>query len=222
MMNARHPSRLPPHANRFRQRGVAAVEFALVASLLFTLLFGVMEMGRVLFYWNTATEATRLGARLAVVCGKDAAVIKSRMGAMLGILAIGYLGDTDRKGMLIIGGATAFGVFIILFAVSTYFPFSLVALFFMGAFGSIYMITLQTSLQMRVPDELRGRVMGIYGVTHNLGPLGAMQAGLLASAFSAPIALVIGGSAIILFALGVAYSRSEVRGLQGSPAAVAA
>ena len=154
--------------------------------------------------------------------GQGVMLSTTGVGAMLGILAIGYLGDTDRKGMLIIGGATAFGVFIILFAVSTYFPFSLVALFFMGAFGSIYMITLQTSLQMRVPDELRGRVMGIYGVTHNLGPLGAMQAGLLASAFSAPIALVIGGSAIILFALGVAYSRSEVRGLQGSPAAVAA
>lgn len=139
------------------------------------------------------------------------------VGAMLGILAIGYLGDTDRKGLLIVGGATAFGSFIILFAFSTVFPLSLVFLFFMGAAGSIYMITVQTSLQMRVPDDLRGRVMGIYGVTHNIGPLGAMQAGLLASAFSAPIALAFGGAAIIVFALGVAYSRSEVRGLQAAP-----
>lgn len=73
-------------ANRRRQRGAAAVEFALVASILFTLLFGIMEMGRVLFYWNTATEATRLGARLAAVCNKDAASIKSRMSNMLGVL----------------------------------------------------------------------------------------------------------------------------------------
>jgi MFS family permease len=144
------------------------------------------------------------------------------VGAMLGILAIGYVGDTDRKGLLIIGGATLFGGFIILFAVSTFFPLSLAALFLMGAFGSIYMITVQTSLQMRVPDELRGRVMGIYGVTHNIGPLGAMQAGLLASIFSAPVALAIGGCAIIVFALGVAYSRSEVRGLQAAPAPAAA
>lgn len=40
------------------QRGVAAVEFALVAGIFFSLLIGIMEMGRVLFYWNTATEAT--------------------------------------------------------------------------------------------------------------------------------------------------------------------
>ena len=74
-----------------RQQGMAAVEFALVASLLFTLLFGITEMSRILFYWNTAGEATRLGARLAVVCSKDAAVIKTRMSNMLGILAPGNI-----------------------------------------------------------------------------------------------------------------------------------
>ncbi len=72
--------------NRFNQRGVAAVEFALIASILFTVLIGAMEMSRVLFYWNTATEATRLGARLAVVCNQDAAAIKTKMQAMLGVL----------------------------------------------------------------------------------------------------------------------------------------
>ncbi|ANB76578.1 pilus assembly protein TadG [Paraburkholderia phytofirmans OLGA172] len=51
-----------------RQRGVAALEFALISTIFFTLLIGVMEMGRVLFYWNSAAEATRLGARVAVVC----------------------------------------------------------------------------------------------------------------------------------------------------------
>lgn len=51
-----------------RQRGVAALEFAIISVVFFTLLIGVMEMGRVLFYWNTASEATRLGARVAVVC----------------------------------------------------------------------------------------------------------------------------------------------------------
>jgi Flp pilus assembly protein TadG len=90
-MNAHRPCRLSPHADRFRQRGAAAVEFALIASLLFILLFGIIEMGRVLFYWNTATEATRLGARLAVVCGKDAAIIKTRMGNMLSILTPGTI-----------------------------------------------------------------------------------------------------------------------------------
>ena len=70
----------------FKQRGVAAVEFALIASIFFTLVFGVMEMGRILFYMNTAAEATRLGARVAVVCDVNAAIIKTKMINMLGIL----------------------------------------------------------------------------------------------------------------------------------------
>jgi MFS family permease len=145
----------------------------------------------------------------------------SGVGAILGIGALGYVGDVERKGLLIIGGATAFGGFIILFALSTFYPLSLILVFFMGAAGTLYMITVQTTLQLRVPDELRGRVMGIYGITHNVGPLGALQAGIIADTVSPPAALIVGGTAIILFALGVAYSNRSVRTLQGAPAAAA-
>jgi Flp pilus assembly protein TadG len=62
-----------------RQRGTAALEFAIVSAVFLTLLIGVMEAGRILYYWNSAEEATRLGARIAVVCDKDAAAIKTRM-----------------------------------------------------------------------------------------------------------------------------------------------
>ena len=74
------------HSLPSRQRGVAAVEFALVAGLFFTLLLGIMEMGRILFYWNSAAEATRLGARIAVVCDLNDADIKIRMRRILSIL----------------------------------------------------------------------------------------------------------------------------------------
>lgn len=50
-----------------RQNGAAAVEFALIAVLFFALLIGIVEFGRVLFAWNSAVEATRRGARIAVV-----------------------------------------------------------------------------------------------------------------------------------------------------------
>lgn len=68
---------------RHAMRGVAAVEFALIAILFFTLLLGIMEFGRWMFLMNAANEATRLGARLAVVCSiSDAAQIKQRMSDM--------------------------------------------------------------------------------------------------------------------------------------------
>jgi hypothetical protein len=50
-----------------RQRGAAAVEFALVSLLFFTLLFGILEFGRMLYLYNTVQEVTRRAAREAVV-----------------------------------------------------------------------------------------------------------------------------------------------------------
>ena len=54
--------------NAKRMRGVYVVEFAIVGLLLFTLLFGVLEMGRLLFTVNALNETVRRGARLAAVC----------------------------------------------------------------------------------------------------------------------------------------------------------
>lgn len=73
-------------SNQFSQRGVAAVEFALIAIILFTLIFGITEFGRILFMMNTTAEATRLGARLAVVCDKDDSVITSKMVSLASFL----------------------------------------------------------------------------------------------------------------------------------------
>ncbi|MGU7772868.1 TadE/TadG family type IV pilus assembly protein [Burkholderia sp. MR1-5-21] len=72
---------------RRRQRGATAVEFALIAGVFCTLLIGICEFGRVLFYWNTASEAMRLGARTATVCDADATVIKQRITSLLPILS---------------------------------------------------------------------------------------------------------------------------------------
>jgi hypothetical protein len=51
-----------------RQQGLTTVEFAIVATTFFMILFGVIEVSRGLFVWNTIGEATRRGARVAVVC----------------------------------------------------------------------------------------------------------------------------------------------------------
>lgn len=54
-----------------RQRGAAAVEFAIIAILFFTLIFGIIEFGRLFYLYNTVQEVTRRAAREAVVRWKD-------------------------------------------------------------------------------------------------------------------------------------------------------
>ncbi len=53
---------------RHRQKGLSTVEFAIVAALLFLLIFGVIEVGRAMFVASALDESARRGARMAVVC----------------------------------------------------------------------------------------------------------------------------------------------------------
>jgi Flp pilus assembly protein TadG len=54
---------------RRRRNGQALVEFALVAPIFFLLLFGIIEGGRFILYYQTLNNATREGARYAIVHG---------------------------------------------------------------------------------------------------------------------------------------------------------
>ena len=56
--------RIPP-TTRFAQRGVAAVEFALVAIVFLTVVFGTLELARIVYMFNTLADVTRSAARSA-------------------------------------------------------------------------------------------------------------------------------------------------------------
>jgi hypothetical protein len=58
-------------AGRRRSRGQALTEFALVAPIFFLVLFAVIEAGRFMFYYETLNNATREGARYAIVHGAN-------------------------------------------------------------------------------------------------------------------------------------------------------
>lgn len=67
------------------QSGATAVEFALVLLIFLTFLLGIVDFSRMLYTWNAATEATRLGARYAVVCDDtgNSAQVLLKMQALL-------------------------------------------------------------------------------------------------------------------------------------------
>lgn len=80
--------------NMRRIRGVYVVEFAIVGLLLFIVLFGVLEVGRLLFTVNTLNETVRRGARLAAVCDIDDSEILRRA----------VFAGVDKTASTIIGG----------------------------------------------------------------------------------------------------------------------
>jgi Flp pilus assembly protein TadG len=56
---------------RRRLVGVAAVEFALAATVLFSAVFAIIEGGRIVWMYNTASHLAKEGSRFAIVRGAD-------------------------------------------------------------------------------------------------------------------------------------------------------
>jgi Flp pilus assembly protein TadG len=73
------------------QHGVVAVEVGLVMTLFVAMLLAITDLTQLLWTWNAAAEATRLGARLAAVCDLNDPVIKRRMRQQLSSLADNHI-----------------------------------------------------------------------------------------------------------------------------------
>ena len=139
------------------------------------------------------------------------------VGALLTTAWLGSRKGERGKGMLVIGGGIPFGLSLVAFALTSRFFHSymlaLGLMFVMGATSAAYMISITSSLQLLVPDRMRGRVMGFFGMTWNILPLGGMQVGTLALLISAPYAVALGGLAVAAFASGSAALSRQVRNL---------
>ena len=151
-------------------------------------------------------------------------------GLLLGVGAVGSLvtalwlasrpGDAPRAWLIMVGCVMS-GVSLAAFALTSEyvgsFALAMVLMVVLGVFTTGFTTSTQSSLQMMVPDEFRGRVMGFYGMTFNIRPLGAVQASALASigVLGAPFALAIGGAAVVGYTLVSAALKRDLRSLDG-------
>jgi hypothetical protein len=60
-----------------REKGTTTVEFAIVGAVVLTVLFGIMEFGRIMFTLNMLDEGARRSARVAAVCAVNDAAIRN-------------------------------------------------------------------------------------------------------------------------------------------------
>ena len=93
------------------------------------------------------------------------------------------------------------------------FALALGIMFVIGICNTTYATSIQSSLQMLVPDHMRGRIMGFYGMTYNIMPVGGMLASAMAHLITVPFAIAVGGLAVAAFAIGPAMTNREVRNL---------
>jgi MFS family permease len=128
------------------------------------------------------------------------------VGSLVSALSIAFRRGTSTRRLFV--GAALVGLGMVGLGVSRWLPLSLAMMFIAGWGGISMAATANTTIQLAVPDVLRGRVVSLY-TTVFVGstPIGGLFSGVVASGFGgAPAALIVGGSLAAVAAV-AAYLR---------------
>lgn len=164
------------------------------------LMLGLMILG--LAPMVLAMPFTSLFPLFAVDILKVDAVGQGLLLSSLGVGALaGALTMASRKGgpmgkTMLLGGI-AFGLALCFFAYSPWMVFSMSMTFVAGVANTTFTTQNQTAVQLMAPGHMRGRILSIYLTNRALTPIGTSMAGVLATFFGGPGAVLIMGLATV-------------------------
>jgi MFS family permease len=139
------------------------------------------------------------------------------IGTIIGSVVLSFIGDIHRKGRLIIAGGVVYGLAVIAFAVTPWFPLAIVFLILTGAAEVSVGATRTTVMQLFTKREMLGRVMSLQAMsTRGLGPLGGFEAGTLGTLIGVPYAVALGGLVCIATVLAAARAVPTLRNFTGA------
>ena len=125
------------------------------------------------------------------------------MGALLGTVIVVSISEFKNKWSILTIGTLIAGAALFLFGNSSWYILSLIMAGIIGLSLSTYEASINTLLQLLSEDKMRGRVLGLYGITWGFNPTGGLLLGLVASITSAPFAIGLGGVVIFIYTGGV-------------------
>jgi predicted MFS family arabinose efflux permease len=135
-----------------------------------------------------ARDVLHLGAN-----GYGLLMAGSGVGALLAALTVASAGHMLPTRTMALGGVWIFSAALTLFAFNKNLYVAVLLLALVGFGIVLYFSTSNTVLQSIVPDEMRGRVMGIWALIFGgMIPLGSLEAGLLADSIGTPATMAIG------------------------------
>ncbi len=136
------------------------------------------------------------------------------VGALIVAVAIAHRPAMRRTGMTLLLSVAGFGAATIVFGLSRMFWLSLLMLFVLGVLDGISMIIRSTLVQIRTPDEMRGRVSAVNSVFIDMSnELGGFESGALAALVGPVTAVVAGGVGTLIVVGSAALAWPELRQL---------
>ena len=122
-------------------------------------------------------------------------------GGMLGIVVLSFFKDIRRKGLLWLLVLLGFACALIGLGLATNLYFAILFIILVSSMTGLSDIFSQSLMQFAVPDEFRGRAMGVWNFAIGVMPAGNIQAGALASVFGVTLALVSHGTLLGITAI---------------------
>jgi MFS family permease len=136
------------------------------------------------------------------------------IGAFLTMLVTAYIPISKNAGMKLLVAIFGFGICILVFGISTTFWVSIVALFFSGVTDGVSVVIRQTILQLKTPDNMRGRVASVNSMfVGSSNELGAFESGLTAKLMGTVTAVVFGGTMTLITVLSTGILNPTLRKL---------
>lgn len=137
------------------------------------------------------------------------------VGAIAGTYVILRNGIGVRPGVIMLVTAAIFGVLIAMFSATDTLLLAAALLLLAGLMEEAYLVIGMTVLQLAVPDQFRGRVMGIWTMTYFLAAVGGFLAGIAAEFVGVRVTIAAGALTVTAFSLVVYFATSELRRLRG-------
>jgi MFS family permease len=136
------------------------------------------------------------------------------VGSLIAALMIASMGASAHRGRLLTIGSFVFPILLIVFAAIRNVPLALILLLAIGWAFMTYSNLTNNLVQHIVPDNLRGRVMGIYSLTFfGMVPIGALLGGAFAQAVGTPTAVVVSAAVSLFFAFALFIGAPFIRKL---------
>jgi MFS transporter, DHA1 family, staphyloferrin A biosynthesis exporter len=131
-------------------------------------------------------------------------------GALAGSAWLSLGSETEGAGKWLVCSLIGFGLFLLLFMIAETLVAAAVMVFLVGFASSTYRTTSRVTLQTRVPDRLRGRILSIALMDRGLMPLGAILIGAVAEWAGALWAGVVMGGGCVAVTLAVLAARRQI------------
>ena len=132
------------------------------------------------------------------------------LGSALSGFTVALIGDVYPKGRAILIFSMLFGACLFLFSFTSDSLIAWGLIFVIGVFSGIFLTLINALLLTQLPDELRGRMMSLWGMVWGLIPVTTLVAGSVAEHHGIAIVLAVTGSCVTLTCVWMLAMRSPL------------